>query len=332
MTQTNNDFIICSKCSNICILDEGKRKNNSYKVNQYYLEWHRKPFDIREGYIVERLEANAEAYNALEAVKNPSSNEDDKDNEMSKVSYLDFIECYNSDDTAILNFCNEYGNLFEDIPSKSAERTSPLQISIEQFKGEAAQLRLTVELYSCLFNVECYKNKSELESILTAYDRWMKKRKLLKSYKIPLTANIYLELIRAHREEDYVDVYESDATISSLTLELLKDSIKRAVLNIIKSRINDINVMLDEKKDMQVLSFKGSLLSAMYFRFYLDTLTKKTGRKLSLAEAEESIPIRICRNEKCNKIFNSYYRYKKYFCCPNCSAADRMRRSRAKNK
>jgi len=301
-------------------MSDDKYIHHSYNIKHYYMPWHYSKFSIIDGIITEVIESTKTEYNVLKATKQDEG-----------LIYLKFINNSGSE-SDILNFCNEFGLLEEDAPVSvyfpitgsysimrphSEDEDLPIKLSLREFRSKQKRFRYIVELYSCLHYISPDESLTELDSLLFSYDEFTKKHK---KYKPSILSSMSLEKIKSDR-------YDNQHTLQGIT-----ELIMSAVLIEVRKYVNKISVNIIPKVEQRTLTFKGTLLSGMYFKFYLDILTTLVSRKIEKG-VEIRAPIRQCRNsEKCSNIFVTYYKYEQLFCCGKCSHAYHVREGRRKEK
>lgn len=236
----------------------------------------------------------------------------------------------------------------------------PFKVNQRMFKQESKKLRYIVELYSCLHTIvhknsvylgEHNKKESAFVLLTKFFEEENEKAKFVKFNRVDRMridqlrktieiCNYSKEKIMMYfnqNDEELFSIINKHANLiyiikkerfndGKIIFEYHYDEIKNLILSILSgvctTYINSLKIFFDpEMVQFDTVSYKGNLLSAMYFRFYLDVFMKQISRNES--NIKETIPIRTCRN--CGKIFVSYYRYDKHYCSPKCGHTHRER-------
>lgn len=240
----------------------------------------------------------------------------------------------------------------------------PFQVDQSIFIKEAKKMKFLVELYSCLHtvkveNISTNKEKVNSNNAFFQLTNFFEKNdytplgfELLTNIKLQQLA-VILEICNYSPEKLSILLSQGDEdTLGNICLfcnlppylqkrfhydgkfifDYCYKGIKLFILSIItgvcSEYINTLKIFVDPNMiRFDSVEYKGTLLSAMYFRFYLDIFMKQTDKiDKKLVDKNATIPIRKCPN--CNKLFVVYYNYDKHFCTTKCGHNYYVRNSR----
>lgn len=174
------------------------------------------------------------------------------------------------------------------------------KINIDEFIAELKKFRLIAEFYCDVIPfVSDEKDINERTAIL--------KEKVSQLRKLSVYNSVYFDLII-----DELQTSNDIAKINQYLFAVVKKHIQNYTNKIHINIDGDIHKTSETKTN--AIALKGNLLSAMYFRFYLDVIN--------------DVPIKRCKDPKCNNIFAAYKRENKLYCSDRCCKNHGMRESR----
>jgi len=223
-------------------------------------------------------------------------------------AYIRFINIDSTNNKQIVKFCNAYGLLFDNISSGriyNGEVQELLQkMSIEDFVIEVKTFRLIVEFYCDI--AALIPDEQDKEQRIRIF-----KEKVSELRQLSVYNSVYFDFI-IDELEDGNDSDKINEYLLAIVRRHIQDYTNKIHINI------DCDVHKTSETKTTAIDLKGNLLSAMYFRFYLDIVN--------------NVPIKKCKDPKCKNIFAAYKREDKLYCSGRCSKNHGMRESRKRIK
>lgn len=281
--------------------------------NPYDMVCHTKKFEIeriQEDSIIRDIRnSSVVSFNALNVTEDQTG------------IYLKFVNLDYSDENSILDFCNYYGLLYVDLNEytaltkrlgcEAAYNSIEHSMKISDFIKELVDFRYVVELYSCLYTVDIdplTKLTLDNKGIILALDNFVSKHE-----RDPIHNSIFTKAS--------FDLINEELVCANTDYDAIKNYILAIVRINIKKHVENIHFRVDPEVTSKKPQLQGTLLDAMYFRFYMDMML--------------DIPVRLCRNDKCSVIFATYYRYGgvgRIYCSDRCCKNHGMRMSRKRRQ
>ena len=261
-------------------------------INAFSMELYSKNFFIKRGQICEEIKSEDKKIDPLTV------------SEKQQAAYIHFINIDCTSNKQIREYCSEYGLLFNNIRGyrfyRGQLRELLYKMDIEKFVAELKKFRLIVDFYCDVIPfVPNEKNKNEQIAIL--------KNRVIQLRKLSIYNSVYLDMIIDELQTSN-DVVKINQYLFAVVKNHIQDYTNKIHINI------DGNIHKTSETKTDAVALKGDLLSAMYFRFYLDIVN--------------DVPIKKCKDPKCNNIFAAYKRGSKLYCSDRCCRNYGMREAR----
>jgi len=286
-------------------------------ISAFSMELQTKNFFVKRGQICEKKNSEYKRIDPLAI------------SEKQQGAYIQFINIDCCDNKQIGAFCNEYGLLSNHDIRYGRKYRGEIQellfkMSIDDFVAEVKKFRLIVEFYCNLATI--IPDLKDIKQQILIFEQ-----NILELRKASVYNSIHFDFIISEKDPiRLIDPMDEPETISEEELlcelatigdntkinEYLKAIVKRHIRNYTnKIHINiDGEVQKTSETKTNAISLKGDLLSAMYFRFYLDIIN--------------DVPLKKCKDPNCKNIFAAYKRDDKLYCSARCCKNHGMREKR----